>query len=315
MKIIIIIALSIFLSSCATVLNKPMTKTTIVTTKPSKIVYKTDTIVTINNELTLNVERKKEALKITAITDSLQENINIKSRLSPEFYGNLFLPTGLLGLLIDLKTPKRFTYPNKIYLDLSNTKTKFTTFKRDNQKGEIYLHFSFPHVNNFLLQPTNEGIRKSTGFWGLSLGLDYYYQNKKFLNLSGSSVLNIFVPIPAAIKFTEDYQRINSTYLSLTNNHRIQRFSFGYGLSFGENTWSFVKIMSPEKDEIKNHNALGLMFSSYCQLGKSFNFGVLYRPTFIRFNIPNQFQYEHLISIDFAWKIRLNKDKAIKQRK
>jgi hypothetical protein len=304
MKIPIIILLSIILSTCATVMNKPITKTTIFTTKPSKIVFKTDTIPTVNNELILKVQRTREPLKIAVLTDSLQKNLVIKSRLSSEFYTNLFVPSGIIGLLVDLRTPKRFTYPNKIYIDVSNQDNKYLTKKiSSNHKGDYLFHLSIPYINTFLYQPANEKTSKSTGFWGYSLGLDYYHQNKRFLNLSINGATNIFTPVPASIRFVDDYESFGSTFLSLTNNHKIKRFSFGYGLSFGQNKWRYNSITSSDSSKLKNHNALGFMFPFYLQTGKTFNIGVLYRPTFIRFNTPTTFQYEHLISIDLAWKI------------
>lgn len=43
------------------------------------------------------------------------------------------------------------------------------------------------------------------------------------------------------------------------------------------------------------------------QRSEDFNIGIVYRPTFYRPDLINKFKYEHLISIDFAWKIRLMK--------
>ncbi|MCL2651139.1 MAG: hypothetical protein FWD60_08985, partial [Candidatus Azobacteroides sp.] len=50
----------------------------------------------------------------------------------------------------------------------------------------------------------------------------------------------------------------------------------------------------------KSHKAFGLIFPIYFHVEKSFYISIVYRPTF-----SNKFAYEHLISIDFAWKIEL----------
>ena len=115
---------------------------------------------------------------------------------------------------------------------------------------------------------------------------------------------------------------MSSTYVSLSNNHKIQQFSLGYGLSFTKNTWNITDYGRwdyeyDEQDEIipplikdpitKSHFAFGLIFPIYFQLSEHFNIGVVYRPTFYRPNMTDKFSYEHLISVDFAWKIRLKK--------
>lgn len=58
---------------------------------------------------------------------------------------------------------------------------------------------------------------------------------------------------------------------------------------------------------MKRNLALGFVFPTYFQFGEYFSVGVIYRPTFYRPDLTDKFAYEHLISVDFAWKIRLKK--------
>ena len=104
---------------------------------------------------------------------------------------------------------------------------------------------------------------------------------------------------------------MRSNYLSLSNHHRIKRFDWGYGLSWIENKWGvdfYEEIFDPGIQLIsqrKRHQALGLEFSGYYFTGPSFHMGLIYRPSFVRLYTDPVFKYEHLISVDLAWKIRL----------
>lgn len=106
---------------------------------------------------------------------------------------------------------------------------------------------------------------------------------------------------------------MSSRYASISNNHKLGTFSLGYGLSYSKNTWDFryydkFDAPPPTREPIKkSSNAIGLIFPTYLQLGEHFNVGVIYRPTFYRPKLNDKFKYEHLISIDFAWKIRVKK--------
>ena len=88
-------------------------------------------------------------------------------------------------------------------------------------------------------------------------------------------------------------------------------FARGHGLSLAENTWDYqyhdrFDPPPPVRDPVKRSNtALGLVFPFYYQLDDNFNLGLIYRPSFLRFGGVKSFQYEHLISIDFSWKLKV----------
>ena len=159
--------------------------------------------------------------------------------------------------------------------------------------------------------PDNELYKNSTGFLGSSIGADYFFSSDRFVNFSVAGVLDFFLPFPAPIDYAGgEYEFFNSSFISITNNHRINKFSMGYGLCFVNNSWRYIElddlgINSINQEIDKNHNAIGFTFPFYYQLGKTFYFGFIYRPTIYRFNIDESLKYEHLISLDFAWKFRL----------
>jgi len=311
-QILYILTVLSLMTSCATIMNQPYKNITVYTTQPSEIILNSDTIKTTKNKAKLKVERKKETLIIVANTDSLTKTFNVKPRNSFMYWSNIFYNFGV-GMFVERNNPKRYTYPQRIYINSTETIGQYYNFGQTNHKGELYLHVSLPYINSFQLTPENEGTKINTGFWGLTIGLDYYHSKNQYINLSASGVSDFFVPVPAAVDISGEYELMSSTYLSFSNNHRYKRFTIGYGLSYSRNTWDFRYYDSfdppqPTIEPVKKSNiAFGLIFPTYFQMGEHFNIGVVYRPTFYRPNMTDKFEYEHLISIDFAWKIRLMK--------
>lgn len=167
------------------------------------------------------------------------------------------------------------------------------------------------------MQPKNENYITNTSYWGTTIGIDYYYKKNQFINFGLSCAFGLIFPLPAAVDFVGNIEFGSSQYIHVSDNRKIKKFSVGYGLCFARNTWNYRYIdrwdpQPPTRNEpsiTQTHYAFGLIFPAYFQLGKRerFNLGLVYRPTFFRPSLPNKFAYEHLISIDFAWKIRLKK--------
>jgi hypothetical protein len=313
-QIFYILTISVLISSCATILNQPYKNVKVHTTEPSRIISKYDTIQTVNNRANVWAERKKENLSIVAITDSLTKTIEIKSRNSFWWWFNIPYTYGI-GMLVDMNNPKRYSYPNRIYINSADTISKYYRYAQSDNKGELHLHLSLPHFNFFQLRPEREKNTIGASFWGLTAGLDYYHQKNQFVNFSGTYAVGLVFPVPAVIDLSGEHELMSSWYISLSNNHRLGRFKLGYGLSFGRNYWSFRYYdwgdpPPPTREPAsKSHYALGLILPAYFELGERFNIGVVYRPTFYRPTLSDKFAYEHLISIDFAWKIRIKKVK------
>lgn len=313
MKQTLLILISIFLwSSCATILNQSTKRLTITTTTPANVIVNNDTLSSYHDRTTITVKRQPENFGITVFNDSISKNITIKSKNSFAYWLNAYPSTFWTGFLIDKKKAKRYTYPSKIYVDMTDTINRYVNYDPRSKKGQLYLHLSIPHINSFLLKPNNENDYKfSTGFWGIAVGLDYYHKPRQFINLSASAVSSFFVPFPAAIDISGEYELLSSRYFSLSNNYKIKRFSVGYGLSYSRNTWDLRYYDAfdpppPTREPVKkSNNSFGFIFPAYLQIGKNFNIGIIYRPTFLRPESEQVIKYEHLISIDFAWKIRL----------
>ena len=186
-------------------------------------------------------------------------------------------------------------------------------------KGTWDLRLSIPYINHFNLKPEGEGNVSNAGFWGISLGFDYYHKNTQYLSMIVGGVMDYFLPVLMGVDYDygeeiDERENNSSVFIGLTNNHKINSFSLGYGLSYSRNFWNLLynggynpdgtyEILPPNKRYADN--TLGLMFTSYWHTKKGFSLGVIYRPSFFRLNTTPTFKYEHLISVDLAWRIRL----------
>ncbi len=300
--------------SCATILNFPTTPVNIYTKEPATIVYQSDSVHTNSkNKVRLQVPRQASPIELTVFNDSLDASFEIASKNSLAYVLNAFYNAGI-GFLVEKDQPKRYTYPRNVFLDSSLNRITYGQFLSIPKKGDVDLHISIPYINSFLLRPEDEASRKlNTGFWGISVGLDYHYSDKQFVSLVCSGVTDFFLPVPAAVSLSGEYELMTSAYVSLSNNHQIRRFTLGYGLSLGRNVWELDYFdrsnpNPPAREPVtKGHLVAGLVFPAYYQVSHRFKLGLIYRPTFWRPDIEPGGRYEHLVSFDVAWKIPLIK--------
>jgi hypothetical protein len=312
------------LTSCATVITRRNYNVDIYSNANNSKVEIFDS--TYNLPAKIRFERSRNDLDIRLISDTSKMNFTVLSSPNPAFlYGNLlWMQVSPAAYLIDFTNPKRFYYGKSIYLDINDTirilrppvsKFYYDYFSKTypTNKGQINLVFSLPWINSFFLQPQNESSKQNTGFWGLSVGLEYFYKNNKFISLNANAVSDFFVPVPAAVDISGEYEMMSSTYLSITDNYKFKRFTLGYGINYSKNTWDYryydrFDPPPPTRDPIKRTSeSMGFTFNGYHQFGEHFFVGLIYRPTFVMIYPQVGFKYEHLISLDFAWKIRLKK--------
>lgn len=119
-----ILSFSMLMTSCATIMNQSHKKIQIYTSQSSKIIYKQDTISQLGTKTTILVERKNKAVSFLAIGDSLRKTVRVEPRNSFGYFGNILCNAGI-GMLVDQKNPKRYTYPSKVYVDFSDSKKRF----------------------------------------------------------------------------------------------------------------------------------------------------------------------------------------------
>ncbi|MCX6256397.1 MAG: hypothetical protein NTW49_00615 [Bacteroidia bacterium] len=178
-------------------------------------------------------------------------------------------------------------------------------------KGDFRLKLALPYFNHLLLKPGNNISVNKFGFIGESIGFEYSFSENKFIELNFSFVRVSDTLLPFHFDKGGEYKIQYSKYFSLTNNNKIDRFTFGYGLNYSVNTWaegyrSFDTITKSTRSELSN-KAIGITMNMYYQISKSFNIGLIYRPTFWRLSNEKSIEYEHLFSFELLWRIKLNR--------
>ena len=252
------------------------------------------------------LSRKSLKAIFVKFDDSLTKDVAVHSINSPTFFWNLYFSwASPIAFIVDWKNPKRFTYSDRIYVNLRDTVNAFESVNY--AKKAVFLNLSFPLYNNLRMAYEREDKNVTFGLMGLSAGLEYCYKSKKSLSFS-------MVIIPNSSNWTDDInfyrKRVLATnYMSLTHNHFIKKWTIGYGISYGKN---YIKERDFSRDipyTEKSYNVWGLETNAYYRVGNVFQIGLKYRPTFYRFDAENPIEYEHLISFDLRFKLPLNEVK------
>lgn len=299
----------VLLSGCAGILNSHTREINIHTTKPSKIVFEEDTIATVNNKAYIVVKRQKQPVTFSVIRNDTVKTISLRSRNSINFYANIY--TYGIGFIPDWNNPKRYSYRSRVFINSGESSNRIYRYDQQSRKNKLFLHLSLPHINAFYFKPNGHGNQFSVGWFGLAIGLDYYYRENQFFSATTDFAANLPTPLPVPISDLSG-DDMHSFFASISHNHAVSRFTFGYGITVAQNSWGYNPGWQDDsypqrKQQREQHTAAGLIFTSYIKTGRSFNIGIIYRPTFFRFNTPGPFEYEHYLGIDFAWKIRLGR--------
>ena len=291
-------------------MNETHMRMTLYSDQADRIVYQKDTLSLKNGKTQIAPKRSDQALRLIALQDSIRTVHVIYPRNSASYYLNILQNAGI-GMLIDRNNPKRYAYPMHIHLGEKDSVYR-RSFHMLPEKGKLYMHASIPYINVFYLHPAGEPAKADGGFMGLAIGLDYYYDSAHFVSLLGVGIMDFALPFPAPIDYFDgEYEFVRSAWLGLTHNHHIYKLKLGYGLSYAENIWTYQQHTYDDSlgrdfssRTLRSH-ALGLALPAYVQFGRAFHVGLIYRPSFLRLDILPRWKYEHVISLDFAWKIGL----------
>ena len=152
---IILLIVSIYLSSCATIINIGSYNLKLNSSAPNAQVQMNDS--TFGLPLKLKINRSKNDLPVKLISGTLTKDFIIKASPNPEFvFGNLmwaeFFP---VAYLVDLTNRKRYYYGKIVSLNLYDSTTiikptilkhyeKYITQTYPTSKGLINLTLSLP---------------------------------------------------------------------------------------------------------------------------------------------------------------------------
>ncbi len=117
-----ILFLALIATSCASLFNSKYIAIEIKTNKPAKINVNNDSTFFYVYHHHLAVNRSKNPLIITTITDSITKTTIVKAKNSFFYWLNLY-PALWPGFLIDKNNPRRYTYPQLIYINVDSKDT------------------------------------------------------------------------------------------------------------------------------------------------------------------------------------------------
>jgi hypothetical protein len=174
-------------------------------------------------------------------------------------------------------------------------------------------------VNYLLVNPDQDFRDSEVGFNGYGIGVEYHYKERKFIGLSSSYVMTFEYPVP--IPADAEYNKILSSFsIDLTDNFHVNRFTFGYGLCYSAISWKEwirdfdqVGLPTTSSKTFTNRN-LGFTLRSDYKLGKTIHIGLIYQPSIVNLNIEPKFIYEHVISVEVNWRIKLFNAQTLGER-
>ncbi|MDM1047312.1 hypothetical protein [Sphingobacterium hotanense] len=338
MRMFFLSALIALLStSCASIFNGPYKKVQVHTTQAATVYYNEGSVKTVDNIASFEVKRKKDTMQFSVLQDTSMRTYAVNKKHSFAFWSNIPLKFGV-GMLVDFTNPKRFTYPSHIYLDSSNTNKGYDTFEKKLPKGRWEFQVDMPFVNLFHREDPYGYRELQEGFFGVGLGINHFYRNNTYLNFSAHSFLLSNYPLPPPfIVFEQKTNKEFSYQLTLSNNHRIQKFNLGYGLAYvfnrtgytvrlpdtmepqtlnllastrvlpGGDVTKIAKSVEPGifEQHWRNTQSFGMWFPISYELTKGISASFQYRPTFYRDKSTMESKFENLYSFGLIYRMKL----------
>ncbi len=218
------------------------------------------------------------------------------------WFGNIYTTYGL-GMLIDNRNNRKYEYRKFNYFTRGSDGMKNTRFEPISQ-NKLKINIAVPYINNFVLL-THSGKTSATGFWGFSIGADYFLSNNRYISTNLGAATDFPIPVPAAIDIYGEWESSSILYGNIRINKSTPYFEFGTGFSFAHLKWETAYNGS---DSVYNYipafnSSLNLGISSSIQyrFTPAFKIGFIYQPYFINLN-TNKLQYQHFFSTELIWR-------------
>jgi hypothetical protein len=220
--LILIACASVFMTSCATLLNKSTQEIHIAT--DNKITGLHAYPATRIDSTTFVVTRGRQDLTLHFRIDTTDKTLLLRSRNSFAFWFNVY--NYCAGMLVDWKNPKRYGYPAYTYLTAKDTAIQHHRFP-PTPKGRLRFNLAWSPVNVFsLVSP--QGRFAAFGPLGLHTALDYFYKPDRFVSLS----LGGAIGFPDNQHGADHIKTVAALYANLSNNYTVGSFDLGYGVNF-----------------------------------------------------------------------------------
>ncbi|MFM9984328.1 MAG: hypothetical protein ACKVOK_03800 [Flavobacteriales bacterium] len=221
---------SIFLSSCAVLFNKDYTVVHIESEIPNTTAQVLPDTPVYNAPVTLGVLRSRSNLEIRFKNDSLDSVFQVKSRIDPWVWGNLY--TYGFGMLIDLAHPRGRTYPAHIRLTKNGleTFTKRQWRKRSwyiQDRGLFVLNFDWTLMNTQTSYDGSSYLTMGAPMFNFGMGAECFLSPTRSIGVGvGFALGDIFERFGSTF-----YPRMNSFYYRASYQYDWRSFKLSAGLS------------------------------------------------------------------------------------
>ena len=177
-------------------------------------------------------------------------------------------------------------------------------------KHSLAFKISIPE-GNFLYLNKGHEYGNAFGFLGISGGAEYYFSDKYNINIDAGVLTDFMLPFPAPVDHMGDYQRSFAAYTDIQVGTDLKRFHIDAGFQYHKTSYyerETVELFPDYIDTLKyskQQDNLGLAFSTYFRITRSFNAGFNYYPAFINLgNKPGETHYGHLLFLELIFRIR-----------
>ena len=308
-KQIISLSWVVLLAACATLLNEEHQVINVHTNPHSKpFVTNLDTLNRVSPSA-IYALRSKNDIVFQFPSDSVNQLVSIEPHLSYKFMvGNLFSGIGIFGYLIDLKSNKRFTYQNDVYVDLRERDPVVYSWDHYNsKKGLIRTSFGIPEGNAFHY-PNSPINSRSFGFLGLLGNVEYFFTAQDFLSINCGYLWDFPLPVPAAYDCFDYCVFSDVTFVSAQLFRDMKRYQFGLGLQLS----SFKAVMReiPDgggfEDRITTtfqSRDIGLKVSVQRRFSRFVYLNLNWTPTFYNIDSRQYSEYSHSLYFGVVGKV------------
>jgi hypothetical protein len=272
----------VFMTSCATLLNRHTQKIHIAT--DNKITGLQVEQATKLDSTTYLVTRGRQDLTIHFRLDTTEKTLLLRSQNSFAFWFNV--NNYFAGMLIDWKNPKRYSYPAFTYLTAKDSVVERHRYP-PTPKGKVRFSLSYLPAGGFSLA-SPVGRFSAYSPLGLETGLDYFYRPDRYVSLS----LGVALGFPGGQHGGDFYKTAGLLYANLRNNYNVGSFDLGYGVNISRFHLISNTLANPNHDE----GGFGPSLSAQYRISDNFRIGLSFQS-----DLTNR--YQQYISATLCWKL------------
>lgn len=321
-KIIPFCLAAMLLSSCAMMFNGSYTPVKVHAKPGEMVTFTSDSgVVDTGKLLSAGVHefsalRGKYPIAVEIKGDTGSQNFLLRATDSWVYYLNLFQPY-CIGMIVDLFTPKRYSYPAHVYPNPARTKGYRKGYETiaPPKKSDISITFVPPLISAYLLQPVEYSF--SGNVLGSGIGANYSYADKSFLSaecVAATAWITYREPYYANSNNATRKENLLWVALSARHHHILGRFDIGYGVAL---TWQNCNerfdygSVSADRNyglvREDNFFTAGGSFSANYRISRAFYAGVNYQPQLLSFTRNGAALVgSHAFCTGFFWRIPLS---------